>query len=129
MEAIFGMTKIEERKSYLAALNMIRCVCFLNNTATVCTPLPIISRGLYIFYHIFSAVYNQKGFISQTIYVLNKEIWAKNLVYNQKQILQVIMACVWYIKHTVENESIHYLIQKKITLFLIKETKSLLGAV
>ena len=36
----------------------------------------IISRGLYIFYPFFSAVYNQEQLILQTIYVVNKEMWA-----------------------------------------------------
>ena len=36
----------------------------------------IISRGLYIFTPFFSAVYNQELLILQTIYVLNKEMWA-----------------------------------------------------
>ena len=36
----------------------------------------IITRGLYIFTPFFSAIYNQKQLILQTIYVLNKVIWA-----------------------------------------------------
>ena len=38
----------------------------------------IISRNLFIFYPIFSAVYNQEWLILQTIYVLNNEILQKN---------------------------------------------------
>jgi hypothetical protein len=45
----------------------------------------IISRGLYIFYPHFSAVYNQDWLISQTIYVLNMEMWAYiSKAYNQE---------------------------------------------
>ena len=38
----------------------------------------MITRGLYIFYPIFTAVYNEEWLILQTIYVLNKEILLKN---------------------------------------------------
>ena len=36
----------------------------------------IISHSLYIFYPIFSAIYNQDWLILQTIHVLNKDMWA-----------------------------------------------------
>ena len=36
----------------------------------------IITRGLYIFYPIFSAVYDQERLILQIIKYINKEIWA-----------------------------------------------------
>ena len=52
-----------------------------------------ITRGLYIFYHIFTAVYIVEWLVLQTIYVLNREILQflvlKTVVYNQ-----VIMARV-----------------------------------
>ena len=46
----------------------------------------IISRGLYIFYPIFSAVYIQKRLILQTVYVLKSGNSSKiSAVYNQER--------------------------------------------
>ena len=57
----------------------------------------IISRGLYIFYSFFAAVYIVERLILQTIYVLNKEILQflglKYAVSNQER---AIMACLRY---------------------------------
>ena len=46
----------------------------------------IIARGSYIFYPVFSAVYNEERLILQTIYVLNKEVLnLKAAVYSQER--------------------------------------------
>ena len=46
----------------------------LTKPTTVYRTCAIISRGLYIFTPFFSAVYNRKRLILQTIYVQNKEM-------------------------------------------------------
>ena len=51
----------------------------------------IITRGLYIFYPIFTVVYIEERFILQTIYVLKKGILhflsLKSAVYTQERLL------------------------------------------
>ena len=51
----------------------------------------IITRGLYIFYPIFTAVYIEERFILQTIFVLKTEILhflsLKSAVYTQERLL------------------------------------------
>ena len=58
----------------------------------------IITRGLYIFYPIFTVAYIAKRLVLQTIYVVNKEILQflglKSTVYNQKRVV------IWRVQYT-----------------------------
>ena len=77
----------------LSVLSMLTQVLDFCYSFTYCTRA-IISRGLYNFYPIFTAVYVQKLLILQTIWLLSKEILQKKSeVTNQER---VIMARVLY---------------------------------
>ena len=55
---------------------IVLSIIFVCAKKNIYRPRAIISRDLYIFTLFFSAVYNKDRLISQTIYVLNKKIWA-----------------------------------------------------
>ena len=64
----------------------------------------IITRGLYLFYPIFTAVYIVEQLVLQPIYILNKEILQllglKSTVFNQVRFqikIGIIMGCVQFI--------------------------------